>query len=275
MRAIEPIKDIAPPASLGPVPELRWLPIASLVVDDAYQRLIGGRGRFLIQKIAREFSWLKFAPVVVSPIAGGVYAIVDGQHRATGAASIGIGEVPCLIIQADAQQQAKAFSAINGQTVKMNRQQLYHASLAAGHPDAVATDRAAREAGVVIVRSAKTAIQLKPGDTMACGTISQCVAKCGHERTVIYLRAVRASEGTHCSALLAQIIVATANVLDNRKEWRRDARLYTAFEAINLLDALEKAKAEAARRKVVRTTDLLEATLVTHLDAFFKRTVAA
>jgi hypothetical protein len=73
--------------SPGAVPMLQWLKIEDLVVDPAYQRPIVGHGRRNVDRIAREFSWSCFAPVVVSPVEGGKFAIIDGQHRTTSAAS--------------------------------------------------------------------------------------------------------------------------------------------------------------------------------------------
>ena len=49
--------------------------INDLVVDPAYQRPIIGKGRQNVDRIARAFSWSCFAPVVVSPVAGGKFAI--------------------------------------------------------------------------------------------------------------------------------------------------------------------------------------------------------
>ena len=76
-------------ASAGAAPMLQWLKIADLVVDPAYQRPIIGKGRRNVDRIARTFSWSCFAPVVVSPVEGGKFAIIDGQHRTTSAALVG------------------------------------------------------------------------------------------------------------------------------------------------------------------------------------------
>ena len=80
--------------SVGAAPMLQWLKIADLVVDPVYQRPIVGNGRRNVDRIARAFSWSCFAPVVVSPIEGGRFAIIDGQHRTTAAALVGLDSVP-------------------------------------------------------------------------------------------------------------------------------------------------------------------------------------
>jgi hypothetical protein len=117
----------------GPAPMLNWIPTDRLVVDDAYQREIGKRGRFNVQHIIDNFEWSKFAPVIVAPVEGGLYAVVDGQHRTTAAMVLGFSEVPCQVVQADRAKQAAAYAAVNGNITKTTPQQLFHARLAAGH----------------------------------------------------------------------------------------------------------------------------------------------
>lgn len=86
---------------MGPAPKLEWIDISDLVVDDSYQRPIARAGKTNIARIVSNFRWCYFAAVVVSPIEGGKYAIVDGQHRVTAAAILGITSVPCQLILAD------------------------------------------------------------------------------------------------------------------------------------------------------------------------------
>ena len=91
----------------GAAPMLQWLKIADLVVDPAYQRPIVGKGRQNVDRIAQTFSWSCFAPVVVSPVEGGKFAIIDGQHRTTSAAILGFDSVPCQIVIAAREEQAE------------------------------------------------------------------------------------------------------------------------------------------------------------------------
>ena len=67
-------------------PQLRWLPIDQLVVDSSYQRPIDDTGRAEIARMAQEFSWSCFSPVIVASVENGKFAIIDGQRRATAAA---------------------------------------------------------------------------------------------------------------------------------------------------------------------------------------------
>jgi hypothetical protein len=72
---------------------LQWLALDRLVIDDAYQRpLLPGTWKS-IEKIAANFQWSRFSPVLVAPIAGGLFAVIDGQHRVHAAAR-GAGGYP-------------------------------------------------------------------------------------------------------------------------------------------------------------------------------------
>jgi len=92
-----------------------------LLVDTEYQREIGRRGAVNVVQIAEHFDWSKFAPVIVAPVAGGHFAIVDGQHRTTAAMLRDIKEVPCQLVQADRAKQAAAYAAVNGNVTKTTR----------------------------------------------------------------------------------------------------------------------------------------------------------
>jgi protein gp37 len=125
------------------------------------------RGANNILAIAPAFKWAKFAPVVVAPIAGNLFAIVDGQHRTTAAALRGFESVPCVIIAPDEADQADAFVAINANVTAMSPLQLHAARLAAGSKEAAALTEVCSEAGVTICRYPVPANKIKPGETLA------------------------------------------------------------------------------------------------------------
>lgn len=116
----------------GAAPMLQWVPIAQLRVDPTYQRDITAEGRRSVLAIAKAFDWCKFAPLIVAPIEGGHYAVIDGQHRATAAALRKIESVPCEVVIADRAKQASAFAAINGQVTKLSSMAIYHARVSSG-----------------------------------------------------------------------------------------------------------------------------------------------
>src|SRR5271155_1962147 len=136
----------------GAAPMLQWLKIVDLVVDPAYQRPILGKGCQNVDRIARNFCWSCFAPVVVSPVEGGKFAIIDGQHRTTSAAILGFESVPCQIAIAAQEQQAAAFKAINGTTTPISQMALHAAALVANEPWAVQISHVCACAEVELLR---------------------------------------------------------------------------------------------------------------------------
>jgi len=217
LRSIEaiPLKSSTPGGGVqpGPAPQLLWLKIADLRIDPAYQRSITATGRVNVAKIAAAFQWSRFAPVVVAPIEGGLYAVVDGQHRATAAASIGLEMVPCQIILADRSTQAAAFSAINAQVTRMHGMTIHRAAVAAGDPDAVAVDRAARAAGVTILPYPKIEQDMAPGETMAIGAIRSALRLYGEDIVILALRAICSGPNLVKGGLGANIIRATVDLV--------------------------------------------------------------
>lgn len=105
--------------SIGEPFELEYVPIENLVFNDAYQRQIDNRGRRNIKKIVEGFQWGRFSPLIVARH-GDDFAVIDGQHRSHAAALVGISHVPALVTEMTVQEQASAFSWINGSVTDPN-----------------------------------------------------------------------------------------------------------------------------------------------------------
>jgi hypothetical protein len=180
---------------LGAKPTLQWIAIADLVVDETYQRRISAEGLRAVRRIASEFDWSFFSPCIVAPIEGRRFAIIDGQHRTTAAAVVGIGSVPCLLVLADPRQQAAAFAAINGRVQRASTMQIYHAAKEAGEPWAVSVSEVADAAGVTILRypMAATLPERPRHSTMSAKTIEQLVTRYGRDHTILTLRCITRS----------------------------------------------------------------------------------
>jgi hypothetical protein len=176
--------------SAGAAPMLQWLKITDLVVDPAYQRPIVGKGRQNVDRIARAFSWSCFAPVVVSPVAGGKFAIIDGQHRTTAATLVGFDSVPCQIVIAAKEEQAAAFKAINGTTTPISIMALHAAALVACEPWAVQIAHVCACAQVELLRYPVPTDRQEPGQTMAVGAIAQCLKRYGEATLITALQCV-------------------------------------------------------------------------------------
>ncbi|ASW05427.1 DUF6551 family protein [Rhizobium sp. 11515TR] len=214
--------QVSAPQSLfspGPVPQLLWIPIEEFVVDDTYQREIGRRGRANIQYIAEHFDWSKFAPVIVAPVEGGLYAIVDGQHRTTAAILRGIEKVPCQVVLADRAQQAAAYAAVNGNITKTTPQQLFHARLAAGHKEAQELAEVCAAAGVEISRRNLILAKMKVGQTQAVGALNRCLRQYGRETLITALQCITETADGNAGFVRATIVEGLCEALHGNP-WR-------------------------------------------------------
>jgi len=219
----------------GVPPMLQWARIADLVVDDRYQRPITGAGTTNVRRIAMGFRWSKFAPVVVAPVEGGRFAIIDGQHRTTAAALLGIEQVPVMVVVADATAQAEAFRSINGNVTKVSPLSLHHAAVMAGNESAVAVQKAADAAGVTILRYPKAVTHLEPGETLALDTIRTGLRDLGFDAVVSGMQCITETDNNIVGALNALALKAIFAVLAENKAWRDSGEaLLKVFDGIDL-----------------------------------------
>jgi hypothetical protein len=124
----------------GPIPELKWLPKDSFVVDHHYQRHTSSeRSQQIIAKIARNFLWARFQPPTVTPGPKGKYLVIDGQHRIAAAVQReDISLVPVYIVpELTLQDQASNFVAINRDRVGLTPLAIHHAMVTMGDPEAL------------------------------------------------------------------------------------------------------------------------------------------
>jgi hypothetical protein len=221
MRAIDASEfaSIAVP-DVGAAPMLQWIQVSDLVVDDAYQRPIYGAGRINVRRIAAEFRWSKFAPLVCAPVAGGKFAIIDGQHRATAAALIGIDSVPAQLIIADRIEQAAAFKSINGQVTRMHKLALHAAALAAGDADAAELASIAEAAGVTLLRYPLPIEKMEPGQTQALGAIGEGLRLYGRETVITGLQCIIETTNNRAGMLSGPILRGLFSTLGGNAGWR-------------------------------------------------------
>lgn len=271
-RAIETesYAKVEPPASLGRPPRLEWLAIRQLVVDPEYQREITLVGRKNIRRIVAGFNWSMFAPVVVAAAGSNQFAIVDGQHRVTAAALVGVDKVPCAIIEAVRGEQAAAFRAINANTTRLHTVQLFHAAVASGEASALAVLDVCRRGGITIP---KTPGPRKQCETLCVGTVAKAADRFGIDVTVTGLKAIVHSGDGSPLELNKTIIWGVVEVLHGHPEWcRTTPPLMLAFEDFNLEEMWRAATAAAAKIRGSSSTLQFEAALTAALAAFFEKT---
>jgi len=127
----------------GLIPDLDWIDINCLTIDDTYQRdTLSQRSQRNIEKIKKNFAWAKFSPLTVADRGDNTFSIIDGQHRYIAAKELGdIENLPCWIIpQCSTKSQADAFIDINKNRVYVNNWQMYKAKLAANDAFAMQID---------------------------------------------------------------------------------------------------------------------------------------
>lgn len=221
LRAIDPqplrTRYAGPNEKPGERPELQWLKIAKLRIDPRYQRDIGQRGANNILAIATAFSWSKFAPLIVASIGNGLFAVVDGQHRATAAALYGFESVPCVIITAGDAEQADAFVAINANVTAMSPLQIHAARLAAGDKGAVALTDACLEAGVVVCRYPVPANKMKPGETLAVAMLQAQLERFGRDVLIAALCCITRTRKGNVGMIRAAIVEALCLALKDAR----------------------------------------------------------
>lgn len=241
-------------------PKLFWIGIASLRVDHRYQRRIIGRtSEKNVIKIALEFSWSKFAPVVVAEVEEGLFAIIDGQHRVTAAALRGIRDVPCLIHQADLAAQANAFAAINGTVTAMSTMQLHAARVAAGDAAAVLLRDVCAEAGVEIMRYPVPACDMKVGQTLAASTLARQLARYGSKTLVAALKCITRTGDGHIGMVRAPVVEALCAILDIEPDWGEDLdALIAAMQSFDFEKAYSAARLTASAERVGVQVPLVE-----------------
>src|SRR4051812_38737643 len=82
-------------------PMLQWVKPTELYVDETYQRDLSRKSLSLIKKLAKEFDWSHFKPPIVVQ-AGREQHIIDGQHTAIAAATVGVPTIPIFVVHAEA-----------------------------------------------------------------------------------------------------------------------------------------------------------------------------
>jgi hypothetical protein len=186
----KPEINISTSGSAGRPPKLDFLPLAKLRIDDTYQRSIERKGLATIVRICNEFDWNRFAPLIVARIPGKeeLYAIIDGQHRATAALLRGFDLVPCAVVEASVLEQPAIFAAVNGNVTPITIFQLFKAARAAKVPWAVAVDQVCAEAGIVPLLYPKAKREIKPFETMAIGTLRQNIIRFGESDVAAALK---------------------------------------------------------------------------------------
>ena len=188
-------------------PVLDWIPIERLVVDDRYQRPLTRAGWQTIRRIAEDFRWSRFSPVLVAPLPEGLWAIIDGQHRTHAAAICGQKKVPCMAVSMDAAEQAHAFAGVNGMVTRITIHHVYKAALAAGEIWAERSHEAVEAADCTLMTYNKTTAEKRCGEVFCIGLIRQLVMSGQGAAVTRVLRSLRSIDGDRRATLYSDYIL--------------------------------------------------------------------
>lgn len=265
LRSIDVSKLDRQALSDQPAPMLQWVPIEKLVVDPSYQREVTGAGWATIRRIASDFRWSRFAPLLCAPIEGGRFSIIDGQHRAHAAAACGIEAVPAMIVPVSRAEQARAFADVNGKVTAVSNHHIYRAAITAGEAWALECRAACEEAGCWLMTSNNSTANKRAGQVYAIALVRDLVAR-GHATAVTRgLQAIKAHDVLGRPALYSNYILrpwltAIATVESGLKDWFPADILADVlnqnppFKVLDVIDrlaasrALDAPKAVASRR---------------------------
>lgn len=190
LRRIAPLPtldDVARSTDFGPPPVTIDVDPTTLLVDEDYQRDLNRRSMVLIWRMVATFKWRKVKLPTVVRVAGGLH-VIDGQHTAIAAATLGIKKLPCSLVSAGSElDRADAFVAHNRDRLAMTTFDVHRALVRAGDPGALAVAKACEAAKVRIVRVLNKMITPKVGDTAAVGLVRGLVGRRGHDGAVSVL----------------------------------------------------------------------------------------
>jgi ParB-like nuclease domain len=264
------------PLSDGAAPYMDWIEVKRLVTDKTYQREISRAGSINVERIAEYFEWAKFSPVIVAPVEGGMFSIIDGQHRATAAMLRGIEKVPCEIVHIDRARQAEAFAAINGNITRVSAQVVYYARLTGKDPEAEEMARVLSAAEVTVCRGAKTLRTMKRGETNAVGAISKLLNKFGPETIISALQCITQTGSGNPGFLRAMIMEPLCVVLHRNPKWRDSGeRLLREMDSFDFIEAWDAAVKERQTVPSVTTQMLIADAVTAHLTTAMSKKNAA
>lgn len=237
-------EEVAKKSVKGLMGRFEVIPISKLFVDTVYQRAVSLGSVKNIKRICADFDWSKLVPVIVTQD-GDTYSIVDGQHRTTAAATIGIEAVPCYILSCTASEAAAAFAAINGNVTPVQPIDLWFAELAAKKPSAVALTRVLDAAGVTVTRKKEGFLV---GETRSVTVLQRALDFYGSAILTTILQCIVETGDGNPGMIFGAVVNGLGRAIRTKPEiLASPSKLFDAMDDISLSTMLYEAKIESAR----------------------------
>ncbi|MBZ9873108.1 ParB/RepB/Spo0J family partition protein [Mesorhizobium sp. BR1-1-9] len=236
--------DVAAGHISGQIGSLQTISISKLFVDGVYQRAVSVGSVKNIKRICAKFDWAKFLPVIVAKD-GETYCIVDGQHRTTAAATIGIQAVPCYVLSCSPSEAAAAFAAINGNVTPVQPLDLWFAELAAKEPSAVALQRVLDAAGAKVTRKKEG---FAPGETRSINVLRRALDFYGSTILTTILQCIVETGNGNPGMIFGAMINGVGRAIRTKPDLlSHPSKLFEVFDGLALSAILYDAKIETAR----------------------------
>lgn len=237
-----------PPA--GEMGRMLTVRIDDLRVDDRYQRRISQNSVRNVRRIASDFDWSRFTPLIVVPSDSepGAYDVIDGQHRATAALTIGLTEVPCYVLTGcDLAEAARSFAAINANVTRVRPVDVWAARLAAGEPEALALKRVLDAADVVVIDK-KDGWEV--GETASVSVLERSLVRNGADLLITALQCLTQTGDGNPGTLTGSYVNATVEALRRKRDLaERPSAIFEALDVFSFAEAGERARQECAVTK--------------------------
>lgn len=257
-------KSMAPQMSeLGAKPELKWLLLEQLQVDNSYQRdTQSSASRASIRYLKRNFCWANCGALIVCKDED-KYNVIDGQHRLEAARGRGdIQTLPCIVISdMNIQNQALSFVQINRQRVSLTPMARFHAAVAAGDTLAVHAQGILDTAQIKVPRSPVFMGHTKPREMQAVGTLLTLVKAYSAEIIVWALQCIPEAYGDEVGQMRSHLIKALVMLRYERPDMNQKTMI-SVLEDVDPVELEVKSQAQA-RSGGGRTVELSKKTLAT------------
>jgi hypothetical protein len=157
--------------------DLDLVPLISCFVDDRYQRRVSQGSMMRIRRILRDFTWARFGAITVARTKDNGYAVIDGQHRVIAARTLGIADVPAVIVSGDTADQAADFVGINTTRTSVATIDKFRARVASG--DETACEVAELLSRLDISTDVAAGTSLQPRQTRAVTLLEKMIKRIG------------------------------------------------------------------------------------------------
>jgi hypothetical protein len=250
-------------------PELKWIDVHQMFIEKSYQRsTASGSSRRNIARLVEDFSWAQCGALTVTYVPdSGKYAVIDGQHRLAAALERGdIHELPCVVVDGmDITARADSFVGINKHRVNMNSLAKYHASVAAGDPDAVALDGLLKECGLEVSRSPVLKGDTAPNQVQSPQSLLKLLGNTTRKQMIWALTAIPEAYGEERGQMRASLIKTIVQFIKHNPE--ADRAVFIA--ALRELDPVDLEKSARSYREINGGTTV-DAMMIA-LDRYYKK----